>query len=371
MAPLAKVRHGFKTFQRVIAEHRSGLFALPTGRAGAHGVSMETLTNFVYWLIPTTIYFGPSIVAVCRHHYQARYIVLLNLFLGWTIVGLFIAFAWSLSSTRRIDDKSSDTLPTDFGERLFQNRNIVRQPDGGAIVYPGYLTEEAYWLNAADFTKYVAMRAEETRRNIPRALVILLGGSGFFLGFRQWIGPEHGTAPAILLFTALVLAVAAWDLVMRPRRAFLSEFPKAPQAKDPIRRKRKLLAGLVAFDPVICIGATVLCSGLIASFVAAMIAQNTALTLRAHDGAMLLLGLGILSGGAAFYGHLAWHHLAFLVQHRRSPVQDDLDALGTGVKPASGSGLKNNTAAGLGRGQSTVETNRGLAAALRLGLRES
>lgn len=332
---------------------------------------METLTTIIYWLIPTTIYFGPSIIAVCRHHYRARYIVLANLLFGWTIVGLFVTFAWSLSSTRRTSDDSFEALPTDFGERLFHNRNIIRQPDGGAIVYPGYLSEEAYWLDASDFTKYLAMRVEESRRNFPRGLVLLIGGSGFFLGFRQWMGSEHGTAPALVLFTALVMAVAAWDLVVRPRREFLSQFPKAPRAKDPIRKHRKLLATLVAFDPIICIGATALCSGLIVSFLAAMVMQSSAVTLRAHDGAMLLLGLTILSGGAAYYGHLAWHHLVFLIQNRRTPTQSDLQALGTGVKPAKSSHGANMPPAEVHRGHSRSASGRGLAAALRLGLRES
>ncbi|MGI9386095.1 MAG: superinfection immunity protein [Methyloligellaceae bacterium] len=332
---------------------------------------METLTTIIYWLIPTTIYFGPSIIAVCRHHYRARYIVLANLLFGWTIVGLFVTFAWSLSSTRRIEDGTLDTPPTDFGERLFHNRNIIRQPDGGAIVYPGYLSEEAYWLDASDFARYRSMRAEESRRNFPRGLVLLIGGSGFFLGFRQWMGPEHGTAPALVLFTALVMAVAAWDLVMRPRREFLSEFPKAPRAKDPIRRHRKLLATLVAFDPVICIGATALCSGLIVSFLAAMVMQSSALTLRAHDGAMLLLGLAILSGGAAFYGHLVWHHLVFLLQNRRTPTQIDLEALGTGVKPTKASQGTSIDPTEAHPDQSRSTSSRGLAAALRLGLRGS
>ena len=96
------------------------------------GDPMETLTTIIYWLIPTTIYFGPSIIAVCRHHYRARYIILANLLFGWTIVGLFVTFAWSLSSTRRTNNASIDSPPTDFGERLFHNRNIIHQPDGGA-----------------------------------------------------------------------------------------------------------------------------------------------------------------------------------------------------------------------------------------------
>lgn len=323
---------------------------------------MDFVVTFVFWLLLATLYLGPSIVAVCRHHYRTPHIIAVNILLGWSIVGLFWAFAWALSAAARADDDDTGALPTDFAERLFRNRNVVRQPDGGAIVYPGLLADEAYWLGAADFKTYLQMRASESWRNFPRALVILIAGVSFFLSFRQWMGPEHGTAPAILLFIAFTLFVSAWDLVVRPRRTFLAAFPKAPRTQDPIRRRRKSLAGLVAFDPMVCFGATLLCLGLIVSLSISLLLGNQQPLLRAQDGAMLILGFAILSAGGAFYGHLAWHHVRFFASHRRLLNQSDLDALGTGVKAPQTAARASAAPANAARST----TNRGLAAALRL-----
>ncbi len=329
---------------------------------------MDFVATFIFWLVPTTLYFGPSILAVCRNHYRTKHIILTNLLLGWTIVGMFVAFSWALSSTRDRKTESLEDPPTDFSEIHFRNRNIVRQPDGGAIVYPGLLAEEAYWLNSAEFESYLQMRADEARRNFPRGLLIFMAGVGPFMAFRQWLGPEHGTAPALVVFSALVLIIAIWELALRPRRQFRAAFPKAPRTKDPIRKKRKILAGLVAFDPSICFGATLLCGGLIASSSAAHFFQDSQLILRAHDGAMILMGFAILGGGFLFYGHLAWHHFLFLCRHRRSPTQSDLDELGTGVKPTRKLASAQTGPDSAGSGTPTAQE---LAAALRYGLREN
>ena len=329
---------------------------------------LNFVVTFVFWLLFATLYLGPSIVAVCRHHYRTPQIVVVNILLGWSVVGLFWAFAWALSSTRPSGQSSTKDLPTDYAEKLFQNRNIIRQPDGGAIIYPGLLAEEAYWLNAKDFHTYLVMRADEARRNFPRALLILICGAGFYLAFRQWMGAEHGTAPAILSIITFTLGVTAWDLVFRPRRKFLAAFPKAPETQDPIRRQRKTLAGLLAFDPLLCLGATLLCFGLIASAAVSLWQENQLPILRSQDGAMLILGFAFLSVGGIFYAHLGWHHIRFFLKHLRVPVQADLDALGTGVKaPRPNANVVDSPARASVAVVRPRRSTRGLAAALRSG----
>jgi hypothetical protein len=331
----------------------------------------DFVVAFVFWLLFATLYLGPSIVAVCRHHHRTPFIVAVNVLLGWTIIGLFWAFAWALSSTRPEFRASAKALPTDFAERLFQNRNVVRQPDGGAIVYPGLLADDAYWLGAKEFHRFLEMRGEDSRRNFPRALLMVIFGAGLYMVFRQWMGPEHGTAPAILSIITFTLSITAWDLVFRPRRRFLTAFPRAPRTRDPIRRQRKTLAGMIAFDPMLCFGATVLCFGLIASFALSLWQGTESPALRSQDGAMLILGFAFLIVGGWFYGHLGWHHLLFYSKFRRIPTQADLDALGTGVKPAKSiASVATPVANNAGPPAIRRRSSRGLAAALRHGARQ-
>ena len=306
---------------------------------------MEVLATFVFWLVPATIYFGPSIVAITRSHYRTRYIIAVNLLFGWTVVGLFLAFAWALSSTRPVRKDKIGEPTTDFGERLYQNRNIVRHRDGGATVYPAYLTDEAYELTAQELPHFYRMREVAARRNYPRGLIILLSCIGLFIGFRMWLGPEHGTAPALLTSTALAFLIASWDLIIRPKREFRAQFPKAPRAtNDPSRRKRRILAALIAFDPLICTGATLLCLGLIVSTALQAALYPHPITLRAHDASILLTGVSILIGSCAYYGHLTWHHLLFFVKNRRRPTQDDLEDL-ENLRQVSGPNFDTSTGA--------------------------
>lgn len=47
------------------------------------------------------IYFLPAIIAANREHHQTGPIVILNLFLGWTLLGWVVALAWSVSSVAK------------------------------------------------------------------------------------------------------------------------------------------------------------------------------------------------------------------------------------------------------------------------------
>jgi hypothetical protein len=295
---------------------------------------MEILAIILLWPVLAIIYFGPSILAVCRNHGRTKYIFIVNLLLGWTLVGLYLAFAWALSSARAPTEEASEAESTDFGECIFRTRNVTRQPDGGAIVYPAWLRDDAYWLNGAEFKKYLELRAAEIRRNFPRSLILLIIGIALFLAFRRWLGPESGTALALLVFTALYLLIAAWELVLRPRKNFLAAFPNAPTAEDTMRPLRRILAAILSFDIFLCAGATLLCAGLIVSIPLNALFQPGPLTIRAHDAVVLLISFALLGCGVAYFGFLTWHHLAFLYRHRRSPTQEDVDKL-VAVEPTA------------------------------------
>lgn len=44
------------------------------------------------------IYFFPSIVAGIRDHHNGAAIAVLNLLLGWTVLGWIVALVWSLTA---------------------------------------------------------------------------------------------------------------------------------------------------------------------------------------------------------------------------------------------------------------------------------
>jgi hypothetical protein len=45
--------------------------------------------------VPLALYFLPSIIALARNKRDALAIFLLNLFLGWSVIGWFVALIWS------------------------------------------------------------------------------------------------------------------------------------------------------------------------------------------------------------------------------------------------------------------------------------
>ena len=44
------------------------------------------------------LYFVPAIVAAARHTHNATGILLLNIFLGWTVIGWFVALVMAICS---------------------------------------------------------------------------------------------------------------------------------------------------------------------------------------------------------------------------------------------------------------------------------
>jgi hypothetical protein len=48
-------------------------------------------------LVGLLLYFLPTIVAASRHHSSVIGILLLNFFLGWSVIGWIIALVWALS----------------------------------------------------------------------------------------------------------------------------------------------------------------------------------------------------------------------------------------------------------------------------------
>jgi Superinfection immunity protein len=46
-------------------------------------------------------YLMPTVVALLRHHHNKTAITLLNILLGWTVIGWIVALVWSATAVRR------------------------------------------------------------------------------------------------------------------------------------------------------------------------------------------------------------------------------------------------------------------------------
>jgi hypothetical protein len=75
--------------------------------------------------VGSLIYFLPSIIALCRGHLSTFAIFLLNLLLGWTLIGWIVAFIWSCSGYTAANYYRAD--PQIFDP---QGRIVVRRSSG-------------------------------------------------------------------------------------------------------------------------------------------------------------------------------------------------------------------------------------------------
>ena len=59
---------------------------------------LSTIFFFPFFGLGTVMYFLPSIIALARSKRDILAIFLLNLFLGWSIIGWIIALVWAAKS---------------------------------------------------------------------------------------------------------------------------------------------------------------------------------------------------------------------------------------------------------------------------------
>lgn len=64
-------------------------------------MDIKTLAGLIV-IVPVVLglYLAPALVAMKRDHHQAAPIFVINLFLGWTLIGWILALAWSVSWIR-------------------------------------------------------------------------------------------------------------------------------------------------------------------------------------------------------------------------------------------------------------------------------
>lgn len=55
------------------------------------------------WLLILAVYFFPGVVASMRGHHNAGAIFVLNLLLGWTLLGWVAALVWACTAVKRAE----------------------------------------------------------------------------------------------------------------------------------------------------------------------------------------------------------------------------------------------------------------------------
>jgi hypothetical protein len=58
--------------------------------------------HFHFFFVGVALYFLPTIIAVARRKTNLAGILLVNFFLGWSVIGWIVALVWALS-TERVD----------------------------------------------------------------------------------------------------------------------------------------------------------------------------------------------------------------------------------------------------------------------------
>lgn len=99
------------------------------------------------FFIGAVLYFLPTINGKSRKHPNMDSIFLLNLFLGWTLIGWVAALVWSASAiSKPVEAKSSTTAPEiDRYEAL---EKLVSMKERGFISEDEYQAEKARLLRS-------------------------------------------------------------------------------------------------------------------------------------------------------------------------------------------------------------------------------
>ena len=89
---------------------------------------LELVFHMVSLIFALSIYFLPSLVAWVRNHHQANAIAVLNLLLGWTILGWIAALVWACTATP--GQQSQQTNKRDS----HMLKQLLKTPRGAVLV---------------------------------------------------------------------------------------------------------------------------------------------------------------------------------------------------------------------------------------------
>ena len=73
-------------------------------------VEDPSLTGVIGVIVLVSCYFMPTIVALVRDKRGAGSVALVNLFLGWTVIGWLLAFVWASSGATRSEEKEMTSM---------------------------------------------------------------------------------------------------------------------------------------------------------------------------------------------------------------------------------------------------------------------
>ncbi len=98
---------------------------------------MDRTVEDIVWFA-ALIYFAPALIAVIRGHLSSVAILVLNVALGWTLLGWFVALIWSFTGSTRANSRRvtvsvpaadvTDELFREFRER-HQHYVEIKRPD--------------------------------------------------------------------------------------------------------------------------------------------------------------------------------------------------------------------------------------------------
>jgi hypothetical protein len=86
-----------------------------------------TVLSIVMTLILLFLYFLPTAVALKRKHHQSDAIFVLNLLLGWTLLGWIAAMVWAATSTHKYRPYDDQRALEIDDRRLMENIRRNRQ----------------------------------------------------------------------------------------------------------------------------------------------------------------------------------------------------------------------------------------------------
>lgn len=113
-------------------------------------LTMKAPGNLLFFVFLAALYFLPSIEAALRSQPNVTSIVLVNVFLGWTLVGWVVAMAWGCKSSTAVavsvappPDISRQT-PSPFGnDRVSELEKLSNLKDKGVLTQGEFDREKA------------------------------------------------------------------------------------------------------------------------------------------------------------------------------------------------------------------------------------